>query len=85
MAVDDQIAVKDAVHQLFGVERYSRIPKLRNSVNTLIGALKKKGVLRDANAPIEFTSSERVRWYLLRVDLTTFYNAIILQGVYSDP
>lgn len=85
MAVDAQIAVKDALSQLFGVESSSRIPKLRNSINTLVGALKKKNILSDANASIEFTSSEHERWYLFRNDLTAFHNAVILHGIYSEP
>lgn len=73
------------MRQLFGIESYSRVPKLRNSINTLVGALKKKKILDDANAPIEFTSSERERWYLSRKDLTAFHNAVILHGIYSEP
>lgn len=85
MEAKAQISVKEAVSQLFGIESYSRIPKLRNSINTLVGALKKKGILVDANAPIEFTASERERWYLHEKDLVAFHNAVILHGIYAEP
>lgn len=85
MEADDQISVKEALRQLFGIESYSRVPKLRNSINTLVGALKKKKILDDANAPIEFTASERERWYLSTKDLAAFHNAVILHGIYSEP
>lgn len=85
MEADDQISVKEALRQLFGIESYSRVPKLRNSINTLVGALKKKKILADANAPIEFTASERERWFLKRKDLVAFHNAVILHGIYSEP
>lgn len=85
MEGDDRISVKEALRQLFGIESYSRVPKLRNSINTLVGALKKKKILDDANAPIEFTASERERWYLSTKDLAAFHNAVIFHGIYSEP
>lgn len=85
MEGDSHVSVKEALRQLFGIESYSRVPKLRNSINTLVGALKKKKILDDANAPIEFTASERERWYLKAKDLVAFHNSVILHGIYSEP
>jgi hypothetical protein len=82
---DSHLSVKEALRQLFGIESYSRIPKLRNSINTLFRALKKGHILDEANVPIEFTSSESEHWYLLRKDLVAFHNAVILHGIYSEP
>lgn len=84
MATETLTTIPEAVKRLFGLQM-AQHPTMRNAINTLVKALNQAGVLDLIENEISYTSGGRKRWALQAEELVTLHNAIILQGIFSEP
>lgn len=76
--------VPETIENLFGVTM-AQHQELRNSVNTLVKALEKDGLLRLQQTRIGYADDGRHRWTLPDDQLTILHNAMILHGLLGSP
>ena len=84
MASNDGLTLQQSVGDKLGVTLARHAP-LRNAVNTLAKALAKAKVIELREERFEYSASDRKRLAIAQADVVCLVNAVLLQGIFSEP